>query len=170
MKTTIFFILHLPPPIHGAAMVGKYIHNSKVINSAFDCHYLNLALAKDLNDIGKGGIRKLKDFYKLLTQIRKQVKSIKPQLCYVTPNAKGGAFYKEFFVVLLLKILNQKIIIHYHNKGVATRQSKWFDNLLYKFFFKNIKVILLAENLYHCLLYTSPSPRDMRRSRMPSSA
>ncbi|GAB5783871.1 hypothetical protein JMUB7526_28680 [Staphylococcus aureus] len=24
--------------------------------------------------------------------------------------------------------------------------------------------------LYGCLLYTSPSPRDMRRSRMPSSA
>ena len=23
---------------------------------------------------------------------------------------------------------------------------------------------------YNCLLYTSPSPRDMRRSRMPSSA
>ena len=23
---------------------------------------------------------------------------------------------------------------------------------------------------YDCLLYTSPSPRDMRRSRMPSSA
>ena len=26
------------------------------------------------------------------------------------------------------------------------------------------------EQLYNCLLYTSPSPRDMRRSRMPSSA
>ena len=25
-------------------------------------------------------------------------------------------------------------------------------------------------NTYGCLLYTSPSPRDMRRSRMPSSA
>ena len=24
--------------------------------------------------------------------------------------------------------------------------------------------------IYFCLLYTSPSPRDMRRSRMPSSA
>ena len=24
--------------------------------------------------------------------------------------------------------------------------------------------------VYDCLLYTSPSPRDMRRSRMPSSA
>ena len=27
-----------------------------------------------------------------------------------------------------------------------------------------------AERFYNCLLYTSPSPRDMRRSRMPSSA
>ena len=25
-------------------------------------------------------------------------------------------------------------------------------------------------SVYTCLLYTSPSPRDMRRSRMPSSA
>ena len=25
-------------------------------------------------------------------------------------------------------------------------------------------------NLQHCLLYTSPSPRDKRQSRMPSSA
>ena len=27
-----------------------------------------------------------------------------------------------------------------------------------------------AQELVDCLLYTSPSPRDMRRSRMPSSA
>ena len=97
MKTKIFFVLHLPPPIHGASMVGKYIHDSAVINNTFKCHYLNLALAKDLNDIGKGRIRKLKDFYKQLKQIRKQIKDIEPQLCYVTPNAKGGAFYKRFF-------------------------------------------------------------------------
>ena len=28
----------------------------------------------------------------------------------------------------------------------------------------------LVKRYYGCLLYTSPSPRDMRRSRMPSSA
>ena len=27
-----------------------------------------------------------------------------------------------------------------------------------------------ARNLYACLLYTSPSPRDVEESRMPSSA
>ena len=30
--------------------------------------------------------------------------------------------------------------------------------------------LLLANNLIFCLLYTSPSPRDRTRSRMPSSA
>ena len=29
---------------------------------------------------------------------------------------------------------------------------------------------ILKEDIFDCLLYTSPSPRDMRRSRMPSSA
>ena len=29
---------------------------------------------------------------------------------------------------------------------------------------------LEEDAIYGCLLYTSPSPRDMRRSRMPSSA
>ena len=32
MKPSILFILHLPPPVHGAAMMGQYIHDSKVIN------------------------------------------------------------------------------------------------------------------------------------------
>ena len=32
------------------------------------------------------------------------------------------------------------------------------------------KEIARLNGIYSCLLYTSPSPRDMRRSRMPSSA
>ena len=34
---------------------------------------------------------------------------------------------------------------------------------------RGAELIGLPEN-FACLLYTSPSPRDMRRSRMPSSA
>ena len=33
-----------------------------------------------------------------------------------------------------------------------------------------IAFTLMAMGLGFCLLYTSPSPRDMRRARMPSSA
>ena len=36
--------------------------------------------------------------------------------------------------------------------------------------FKNTKVIAIDRDIESCLLYTSPSPRDRTRSRMPSSA
>ena len=32
------------------------------------------------------------------------------------------------------------------------------------------KTVNLSQSVYNCLLYTSPSPRDRTRSRMPSSA
>lgn len=148
MNPRILFIMHMPPPVHGAAMVGQYIHDSELINGEFESHYINLTTAKNLQDIGKVGMRKLFDFFKLLKKIRRVVKDIKPQLVYVTPNACGGAFYKDFVVVEMLKRLGCKVIVHYHNKGVATRQDRWLDNILYKRFFKGIKVILLSECLY----------------------
>lgn len=148
MKPKILFIMHMPPPVHGAAMVGQYIHDSDMINGEFESHYINLTTAKNLQDIGKVGMRKLFDFFKLLKKIRKAVKNIKPQLVYVTPNACGGAFYKDFVVVEMLKHLGCKVIVHYHNKGVSTRQNRHLDNALYRRFFKNIKVILLSECLY----------------------
>lgn len=148
VRSTILFILHLPPPVHGAAMMGKYIHDSKLVNSKFNCHYINLSTAKDLTDIGKVGLKKLVNFIGLLRKIRKEVRRLRPQLVYVTPNACGGAFYKDFIVVQMLKRMGCWVVVHYHNKGVATRRDRKFDDWLYRKFFKRIKVILLAENLY----------------------
>ena len=147
-KLKALFIMHMPPPVHGASMMGKYIHDSEAVNGAFDCHYINLATAKDLIDIGKIGVKKLVQFIKLLRNIHKEVKRWRPQLVYVTPNACGGAFYKDFVVVEMLKSMGCKVVVHYHNKGVSTRQDRWLDNLLYRKFFKNIKVILLSKRLY----------------------
>lgn len=148
MKPTILLILHLPPPVHGAAMMGKYIHDSKLINESFVCHYINLTTAKNLEDIGHFRLGKIVEFAKLLHRIRKTIKQLKPGLVYVTPNAKGGAFYKDFVVVEMIKSMGCKVIVHYHNKGVATCQDKRLDDKLYRIFFKNIKVILLADALY----------------------
>ena len=148
VKRRLLFILHMPPPVHGAAMVGQYIHDSKLINSEFDCHYINLATALGLEDIGKFKFKKIISFYNLLCQIFRAVKEFNPDLVYVTPNAKGAPFYKDFIVVMMLKRMGCKVIAHYHNKGVVSRQDKTLDNLLYRHFFKNLKVILLSERLY----------------------
>lgn len=148
MKSKILFIMHMPPPVHGAAMVGQYIHDSELINREFDSYYINLTTAKNLQDIGKVGMRKLFDFFKLLRKIRKTLNEVKPDMVYITPNACGGAFYKDFVVVQMIKAMDFCVVAHYHNKGVATHMGKWLDNALYKRFFKGIKVILLSECLY----------------------
>lgn len=147
-KQRILFVLHLPPPVHGAAMMGKYIHDSRVINEAFECKYINLTSAKTLQDIGKGGVMKYIKYLMLLCKVILKVITFRPQLVYVTPTACGVAFYKDFLVVQLLKLMERKVVVHYHNKGVVTRQDKKLDDWMYRSFFKGIKVILLADALY----------------------
>lgn len=148
MKPKILFIMHMPPPVHGASMVGQYIHDSELINSSCDCHYVNLAVATRLDEIGKGGWNKVKGVLKKLMEVRKAVKTVKPDLVYITPNSAGAPFYKDFITVMMLKIMGRKIVMHFHNKGVTTRQNRWLDNWLYRRYFKGVKLILLAEALY----------------------
>lgn len=147
-KPKILFILHLPPPIHGAAMVGKWIHDSKKINETFDCRYINLTVAASLADIGQVGFRKVVMFSKLMNRIRRTVKVFKPDLVYVTPNSAGGAFYKDFMVVNMLKRMGCRVLCHYHNTGVQRRQMHTFDDQLYRSFFKDIKLLLIVPQLY----------------------
>ena len=155
ISSTILFIMHMPPPVHGASMVGKYIHDSKLVNETFNCHYINLTTADTLADIGKIGLRKVKSFVKLLNSIEKEIKRLCPDTVYITPNSAGGAFYKDFVVVEIVKRAMRtcgrkdgNIVLHFHNKGVSTRQERWLDDKLYTRFFKGVNVMLLAESLY----------------------
>ena len=58
---------------------------------------------------------------------------------------------------------------------IPTKKTNALLTFLSTFVYLGIYFILFAIPItgllaYSCLLYTSPSPRDMRRSRMPSSA
>lgn len=147
-KPHILFILHLPPPVHGAAMVGQNIHDSTLVNTAFDCRFINLTTASGMGDIGRFRFRKIHTFIRLLRQIRRSVKDLRPDYVYITPNATGGPFYKDYLVVMVLKRMGCRVVAHYHNKGVASRQDRPFDDFLYRRFFRGLKVILLSERLY----------------------
>lgn len=151
MNPRILFILHLPPPVHGASMVGKYIHDSEKVKEAFDGRFVNLTTASSLEDIGKGGWKKLWSFCEKLREIRKAIKTQRPDWVYVTPNSAGSPFYKDYVVVQLCKRWMKErghVMLHFHNKGVQTRQERWLDDKLYRRFFKDVKVILLGKPLY----------------------
>ena len=90
--------------------------------------------------------------------------------------AKTFYGFEEILSEELLKLGAQKIIkgnrnvSFYGDKGfmyksnISLRTALKIIKPIKEFKFKDI------DEYYNCLLYTSPSPRDKRQSRMPSSA
>ena len=140
--------MHLPPPIHGAAVVGKNIYESKLINNEFDCKYINLSASSEVKEVGKLGFKKVLFLFSSVFTVCITVLTEKPDLCYVTPSSWDWGFYRDFVIVMLLKLFRCKVVVHFHNKGVDAWTNRPFNKLLYKLFFKNAKVILLSEELY----------------------
>ncbi len=145
----ILYILHTPPPVHGAAMVGQYIKDSQLINTSFNCRYLNLGTSRSVDEIGRGGIVKWFRYFNLLINTFIECVKFRPNQVYLTLTSNGVGFYKDALVALMAKCLGCKVVYHFHNKGVVNKQDTWFDNLLYKLVFKNAQVILLSPYLYY---------------------
>lgn len=144
----ILFILHYPPPIHGAANVGLQIKESKIINETFNCEYINLGTSKTIEEIGREKIVKLFRYLKIFGKILKNMIFNRPDLCYLSMSAKFAPFYKDAALALLVRMFRVKLIYHFHNKGVSLNENLFFDDKLYRFTFRNSKVILLSKSLY----------------------
>lgn len=144
----VLFILHLPPPSHGASLVGNLIKTSTQINSVFSTRYINLSTSVTIEDIGRTSVRKGIKYCALILKVINGILVFKPDLCYITPSAKGFGFYKDVIIIAIIKFFRVKRIFHYHNKGIAERHNRLPDNLLYKFSFRNTSVILLSRHLY----------------------
>ena len=144
----ILFIAPFPPPVHGSAMVSQQIRDSRVINDAFRCDYVNLSTSRRMDEIGKNSPVKIvrmasaffKTFWLLLTH--------RYSACYLAITCHGGGFLKDAPFVLLCKLFRRKIIIHQHNKGLAADVDRWPYRWLLPLVYKNAKVILLSWLLY----------------------
>lgn len=144
----VLFILHLPPPIHGSSMMGKFIQDSKFLNSNLSTQYINLSTSKTISEIGRSPFTKIPNYFRIIFLITHKLLKFKPDKVYMSITSNGFGFYKDFPIVLLIKLFNKNLVLHYHNKGVSKNQNKFIDNLLYRILFKNAKVILLSNLLY----------------------
>ncbi len=147
-KPKVLFIMHLPPPVHGAAMVGNFIKNSKIINDEIQAAYINLATNTKLSQSGKASFKKFVSFFLLLIRTLLKLTGNKFDICYISLTSSGPAFRKDALIVFFLKLSRSKIIYHFHNKGVAQASQNRINNILYKMVFKNSKTILLSPYLY----------------------
>lgn len=156
MKNKILFILHTPPPKHGAAKVGEFIVNSKKINDTFECKFIPIKSSDDIGEIGKLKLKKFYRVFELYVKILKELIVFKPDKIYFTSSIKSVAFYRDLLLSTLWKIYNIfkkcEVYYHYHTKGIKEfiSQSK-LNKKLTNFFVKDTSIILLSPILKYDL-------------------
>lgn len=147
-KPRILFLMHMPPPVHGAAVMGGIVHDSEVIRERFECRYVNYSISRSMDEIDRFSWKKIPVVARLLGRVFREVVRFRPDIVYVTPSFRPLSFRKDRLVVSFLKRRGCQVVLHLHNKGVATLTEKpGYDHQLRQFF-ERTTVILLSERLY----------------------
>lgn len=147
-KKRVLFIMTLPPPVHGSAVVCQYIKDSKIINESFDCDYVNLSTSRKVDEIGKQSPIKIVRLLKALIKVLCFLLTHQYDLCYLAITCHGKGFIKDAPFVLLCKVFGRSIVIHQHNKGMSKDLGNWPYRWFLPLCYKKAKVILLSWNLY----------------------
>lgn len=149
IQVNILFMLHLPPPVHGSSIVGELVKESKIINELFHTRYLNIIMSRKVEETGKASLRKIVRLAEMWLLLLVKLIHRRPRLCYYSLTTTGAGFFKDVILISLLRLFHVKIIYHIHNKGIKQFQKKKLNHILYRFVFKNSRVILLSKHLYY---------------------
>ena len=144
----ILFIAPLPPPVHGSSMVSKYIKESKLIQESFDCDFVNLSTSRSMDEIGKGGLKKIFRFLGSLLTLLGKLLTHRYDLCYIAITCHGMGFLKDAPFALLCKLFGHKLLLHQHNKGMSRDCNRWPYRWLMPLVYRNATVMLLSWHLY----------------------
>ena len=129
-------------------MVGQSIKDSKTINTAFTCRYVNLSISRTVDEVGRKPFSKIGRYVTLLCKVLVQLVQFRPNVCYISLSVGDSGFYKDVAVTVLAGLFGAKKVYHLHNKGVKPRSEKWYNDWLYRLVFYKAEVILLSEYLY----------------------
>lgn len=147
-KPRVLFLAPLPPPVHGSAMVSQYIKDSRLVQETFDCDFVNLSTSRRMDEIGKGGVKKLLRFVGAYFTLFWKLLTRHYDLCYLAITCHDKGFLKDAPFVLLCKLFGRRVVIHQHNKGMSGCVDRWPYRWLLPMVYRNTTVILLSWHLY----------------------
>lgn len=147
-KPNILIIAPLPPPVHGSAMVSRYIRESVVLGESFVMDFVNLSTSRKMDEIGKTSLHKLFRFAGAYFRLLGKLMRHRYDLCYLAITCHGIGFLKDAPFVWLCKLFGRKVVIHQHNKGMSADVHRWPYRWLLPMTYRHATVILLSWRLY----------------------
>lgn len=147
-KPRVLFVCPLPPPVHGSSMVSKQICDSKLINEAFRCDFVNNSNSRSMNEIGKFPFAKVGRYFGAYFRMLRLLLTHRYDLVYLAITVNGIGFLKDWPFAFTARLLGRHHVIHQHNKGMDAYADKWPYSWMLRACYKNAKVILLSKRLY----------------------
>lgn len=144
----------MPPPLHGAGIVGKAIHDSALVGEAFECRWINISTSSSIKDVQKWSPGKFFSFLGIYRRFKRQVRVFSPDYAYLTPSPSRAGLLKNSMMVRFLEKRGVKVVMHLHNTGYSARPEKDLHKL-----FDGTTVILLSERLYPDIAHVVPRDR-----------
>lgn len=149
-KGRILFIVQLPPPVHGASQMNKYVVENPLIHKKYDIVILPLKFIDKISEVGKFSLKKILLTFVFTLKLVRTIILYRPDLVYFTVSPFGGAFYRDALFISIIKLSRCKILFHLHGKGIKNNIDKrpWILPL-YKFVFNNTSLIHLSKSLLY---------------------
>ncbi|HUQ65007.1 MAG TPA: glycosyltransferase family 4 protein [Flavitalea sp.] len=146
MRKSILFMVHLPPPVHGAAMRNKSLLESKLLNNEYNIVPLPLKFTDNMKDLGKFSVLKIwlmiSHSFKLISIFSTK----KINLVYFTMSPSGGAFYRDILFIFIIRLFRKKALLHFRMKGIKRTSQTPIGKILVKYAFNKSDVICLSKH------------------------
>jgi glycosyltransferase involved in cell wall biosynthesis len=140
--------MQLPPPVHGVSVMSKIIYESKLVQQAFRCRFIDLSTSKAVTDLQKQKFYKWLRAFKLFVKTSFCLLFFRYKKVYITVFPYGPGFMKDMLIVLLTRLFFQKPILHIHSYGFRKfGERSRIRTFLYKLVFRNAEVICLSKLL-----------------------
>jgi len=144
----VLFVLHLPPPKHGAAAIGEMLRDSQTIREAFEARFINLSTSDRMAHIGRLTPSKIGRFLAIRREVKRALRRFRPDLIYFTPTSRLPMLWKDFLIARSFLRKDIPLVLHLHNRGIGERSRAFPDRVIYKKLFRKAQVIAPSEAMW----------------------
>lgn len=146
--TRVLFLAQLPPPVHGASLMSRYLLDGLVKDPGYELKAVNISTADSLAGLGKPTAGKLLRLLLLVSVVLATLLRHRFDVVYITLSPTGSAFFKDGLLLGLAKLFVSRRIIHLHGKGIQTQLSRsTLRRQAYRWVFSGCEVVHLSQGL-----------------------
>ena len=147
MMKKILFIIQLPPPVHGMSLMNQFTYENDLLDKEFNKEVFDLSLSTKNDELGKLTFSKIIKYSILFFRLFTTLLFSKYHTVYFTPTPYGKVFYRDIFILFLIKITGHNMTLHWHGIGLDKYKTRKIFNTILKWLLKNAQMICLGQNV-----------------------